>query len=80
MTDDEAQQAFEQQLPVMFDQGSMGGYWIGPLVLVDEVDFSALGLDPANPRWVLSDSYWAYAAQIRLATPHELLTADEDTP
>ena len=75
MTDEEAQQALDQQLPVMF-RWAADCVWNGPyMVVAREVD------DVIGPEWwLLSHGRSARDHQIRLARPHELLTADEDTP
>ena len=76
MTDEEAQRAFEQQTPVMFRWGSG---WYGPHLIATNVDCrhpTPLGVR----RWLLSCSRWTPACSLRPARPHELLTADEDTP
>ena len=71
MTDEEAQQALDQQLPVMW---RMAGRWFGPTLL------SLLSHWSLRDTWrVECDNYsqWVTAANLRLATAHELLTADE---
>ena len=70
MTSGEAQRAFEQQTPVMFRW--LGG-WVGPTFLSHRslrVGWRvACDIRPAR---------WVAASELRLATAHELLTADED--
>ena len=76
MTDEEAQQALDQQTPVMWDCGAIGAdrKWCGPYMV---------GHEAQPPRrhgwrmWVLSAGQWVYSDNLRLATPHELLTAEE---
>ena len=71
MTDEEAQRALDQQLPVMFRRA--GHRWGGPTLLIRcySPDF-----------WVVAtvgrDTVVSSHA-LRLATPHELLTADGGT-
>ena len=69
MTSGEAQRAFEQQTPVMFRW--QGLRWRGPTVLSASCD----GWWRAACRIY---SPWVAASELRLATPHELLTAEDD--
>ena len=85
MTEEEAQQAFEQQTPVMYYKvhratGLLSG-WRGPVLLSTSWGAtygSRNGVtEGQSVRWLLSDGGIAQARQMRPATPHELLTADE---
>ena len=75
MTDDETQQAVDQQTPVMRSSWPQRGRgdWRGPFMVRHEAQRRS-----ASPRmWVLSAGQWVYSANLRPATPHELLTAEE---
>ena len=70
MTEEEAQQALDQQTPVMARWGGDG--WIGPHVVT-------LRSRAAPGWWLVGRNQWVTAADLRPATPHELLTAEEGT-
>ena len=74
MTEEEAQQALDQQTPVM--RRGVCCWWRGPYLLdrVVEVQWSRIR------QFVLSGGSRGLAAahELRLATPHELLTAEDD--
>ena len=70
MTFREAREAFEQQTPVMLRR--LGGRWLGPYLVVATPSF------PEQYWWLLSSGHGTTARNLRPATPHELLTTDED--
>ena len=71
VTDEEAQHALDQQLPVMW-RPSTAATWHGPGVLTGQ-HFAVLFTDTSGA----TRHEWAFAKDLRLATAHELLTADE---